>query len=132
MTPNIASNEVVSPRYVLEFTLPGLPRTANGSHGNWRAKHAQVRAWKQATFAHAWPKRPPEPLTRAVISFKRHSSTEPDFDNLAISFKPILDGLRQAGVIVDDKRANVGRPNYDWEYAPRNKGFISVRVESAP
>lgn len=121
-----------SPPYVLEFTLQGLPRTANGSHGHWRAKHAQVRAWKQAVFTAAWHKKPAQPLASAVLCLTRHSSTCPDFDNLVMSFKPIIDGLRQAGILVDDRKANIGEPKYKWIQAPRNAGFITVRVESAP
>lgn len=118
-------------RYVLEFTLPGLPRSANGSHGHWRVKHAQTKRWKQAVFTKAWPFKPPQPLTSAALTLTRMSSVEPDFDNLVAGFKPIIDGLRQAGVLSDDKRVNVGRPDYRWEYAPPKAGRVRVRVEGA-
>jgi Holliday junction resolvase RusA-like endonuclease len=117
--------------YLLEFELTGLPRTTNGSHGHWRAKAAQTKQWKQKVFAKAWPLRPSEPLDCALITFTRFSSVEPDFDNLVISFKPIMDGLRQAKIIVDDKKKNVGRPEYLWEYAPKGKGKIKIKIAAA-
>jgi len=41
---------------------------------------------------------PTRPLTEARIELVRHSSVEPDYDNLVGSFKAIIDGLRDAGV----------------------------------
>jgi Holliday junction resolvase RusA-like endonuclease len=117
--------------YVLQFELPGLPRTTNGSHGHWRTKAASVKKWKQAVFTKAWPRRPTEPLACAIITFTRCSSVEPDFDNLVISFKACMDGLRQAKIIVDDKKKNVGRPEYLWEYAPKGQGKIKIKIEQA-
>ena len=73
---------------------------------------------------------PPKPLKQASITLTRFSSVEPDYDNLVISFKPIIDGLRDAGVIVDDKFSVIGRPSYEWQKSPRNQGRIRVEVAS--
>jgi hypothetical protein len=116
-------------KYVLEFELKGLPRTTNGSHGHWRAKHARNKALKARVFASCWHLRPDSPLTLARITLTRISSVEPDFDNLVISFKPVVDGLRQAGIIIDDKRKNVGRPEYLWEKCKPGGGHIKIKVE---
>jgi Holliday junction resolvase RusA-like endonuclease len=69
-------------------------------------------------------------LRLARITFTRCSSVESDYDNLVISFKNCLDGLRAAGVIVDDRKANIGRPEYLWQKAPPNAGSIKVKVEA--
>lgn len=114
--------------YALEIELQGLPKTTNGSHQHWRVKHAQSKAWKTRVFALSWPKRPAQPLKRAKITYTRFSSTQPDFDNLVISFKAIQDGLRQAGIIADDKQANV-IGEYCWFKAQPKSGRITVRVE---
>jgi len=75
--------------------------------------------------------RPEKPLSRAKVIFTRHSSTPPDDDNLAGSFKSVRDGLKDAGVIVDDKSANIVA-EYRWSKTDRNKGFITVEIEEIP
>jgi Holliday junction resolvase RusA-like endonuclease len=114
--------------YVLEIIVPGLPRTPNARE-HYMAKAKHVAAWRSKVFAKAWPHKPPEPLAQARITFTRVSSSEPDYDNLVASFKACMDGLRQAKVIVDDKRANVGRPEYLWEKCAPKKGHVRVKVE---
>ena len=115
--------------YTLKFQLAGLPKIiSNGGHGNWRVKAARVRAMKHSVLLAVGIKKPKTPLTKARIVFTRHSSLEPDPDNLIISFKSCMDGLKLAGVIIDDRRINIGTSQYKWIYAPKNKGFITVEV----
>ena len=73
---------------------------------------------------------PPEPLAKATIHFTRYSSYTRgcDQDNLAASFKYVLDGLKQSRVIVDDNRNHV-IPTYDIGPAARNEGFIRIKIE---
>jgi len=115
--------------YSLTLTLPGLPSTPNARQ-HFMARARETKQWKRRVFSLAWPKRPEAPLTKASITFTRCSSVRPDYDNLVASFKPVLDGLRQARVIVDDKWANVGAPEYRWEMAKKAQGRILIRVES--
>lgn len=72
------------------------------------------------------------PLAKAKLTLTRHSSTEPDYDGLVSSFKPCIDALIMANVIENDRMSNVGKPTYLWELAPRNKGHITIKVESIP
>ena len=114
--------------YALEVRIAGLPDTPNArQHYMERARH--VKVWRQKVFTAAWPHKPERPLERAKITFTRHSSVEPDFDNCVASFKACLDGLRQAGVIVDDRKKNVGAPEYLWTRSSPKDGFITIRVE---
>lgn len=85
--------------------------------------------WRSAVALIAFPKKPKTPLKTAKITFTRHSAVCPDFDNLANSFKACLDGLRDAGVIIDDKMVNVGAPDYCWEKAKRGEGRITIQVD---
>jgi hypothetical protein len=123
--------------YSLNLKLPGLPNiTSNGPHGSWRAKAASVRIWKNAVrmALAAHHELPEKPLANVRIVMTRHSSLEPDPDNLGISFKACLDALKVdaksgfAGVIVDDKRIHIGKPEYLWKYAPRIRGFVTIEV----
>jgi hypothetical protein len=66
------------------------------------------------------------------VTCTRHSSREPDFENLAHSFKPCLDALtvRNGGapVLVDDSQEVIGQPTYLWEKAPPKEGRITLEV----
>lgn len=120
-----------SPSYLLRFTLQGLPKTTNaGGRQHWAVKAAEARNWKRAVLLVAGRNKPDSPLKKAKITFTRFSSAEPDFDGLVSSFKHVLDGLVDAGVIVSDKQSTIGQPTYLWKKAPQKQGYIQVDLES--
>lgn len=115
--------------YSLKIQLRGLPRLNTSDHIPWRVDQRETQQWCDAVHWHCKGKLPYAPLERARLRFTRHSSKEPDRgDNLNHSFKHIRDGLVRAGVIVDDKPEVVGDPVYQWEKAPRGKGFVTIEV----
>lgn len=113
---------------MITLTIQGLPSiTSNGPHGHWKAKWANSTKWKRLVAYALSGKLPRKPFKLAHVVMTRHSSHEPDFDNLAISFKPIMDGLVQAGVLIGDKASQV-RVEYKWAKAKQHKGFITIEV----
>lgn len=125
MTPSKVEN---SRRYLLEFELPGLPKTTNsGGRSHWTVKAREAKKWKNLVAVLA--SKPPTPLTKAKLTLTRCSAVEPDFDGLVSSFKHVVDGLVDARVIVNDKQSVIGQPAYLWEKASPGKGKIKVRVE---
>jgi Holliday junction resolvase RusA-like endonuclease len=64
----------------------------------------------------------------AEVRLVRHSATEPDWDNMVSSFKPIIDALETLRVIENDKMSVIGQPSYRWHKAPRGHGYIEVAV----
>lgn len=118
-----------SGEYCLEIFIGELPRTPNGSHGHWRVKAAATKLWRTRVEGLARPFKPESPLSLAKVTCTRFSSHEPDFDNLVSSFKPLVDGLKAAGVIVDDKSAHLER-EYLWQKASPRHGRITIRVEA--
>lgn len=118
--------------YRLDITIDGLPVTANGCRrlGHWSKVSKATKSWKTSVWAMALQAgRPNAPLAKAKLTLVRYSSVEPDFDGLVHSFKPVIDGLKLAGVILDDKRAVVGQPEYEWQRADPRAGRIRVIVE---
>lgn len=117
--------------YVLVCAVAGLPRSPNQVRGHWSVNAKRIKAWRiavvNAVMLNGGP--PERPLEHALITFTRHSSTEPDHDNNVASCKPLLDGLRDAGVIVDDKKRNVGAPEYKWAKCAPGRGRVEIRVE---
>ena len=119
--------------YRLNFTLQGLPETTNAarhSNGHWSARHKKDKSWKQQVWLEAQQKgRPKKPLHKATVTLIRYSASEPDFEGLVSSFKTILDGLTEAGVIANDSMSVIGQPIYYWRKAKLKEGKIEVFVE---
>ncbi|MFO0452151.1 MAG: hypothetical protein ACK52I_26450 [Pseudomonadota bacterium] len=52
-----------------------------------------------------------------------------DRDNARAAAKPAIDGLRDAGVIVDDRAKNVITDNVEWLPKPKTgKGFLEIVI----
>lgn len=117
--------------YALNFTIPMLPDSqAAAAKGNWRGRRAVKKRWQQHVRAIVLGDHyvPEKPLQRATVRCERHSSVEPDRDNLASSFKNIIDGLVLVGVIEDDKPSVIGSPDFVWIKAKRGEGHVRIQV----
>jgi Holliday junction resolvase RusA-like endonuclease len=114
--------------YRLDFELPGLPPTTNGSHGTWWAASTKRKMWRRAASQVSWIRRPKEPLESVALVLTRFSSSRPDRDNLAISFKPVVDGLKDGGIISDDTDEVIVRCDYKWVKESPKKGRIRIEV----
>lgn len=131
MTTLLLKTPKLEPKpYMLEFTIDGLPKTTNQfASMHWRARHKLTTTWKRAVWARCWHKRPDTPLIKAQVTLTRSSSQVSDFDGLVSSFKCIIDGLIEAGILVGDRPSHIGQPTYLWQKAPARKGHIKVKVE---
>lgn len=83
--------------------------------------------WRQRIVFAVGIRAPKRPLQRAQAILTRHSAREPDFDGLVHSFKSIVDGLKDAGVIVDDRPSNF-KAEYLWKKATPGKGWLEVSL----
>ncbi len=116
--------------YFLEFKLSGLPSLTNQILGrHWRTKAKHANTWKRKVWQATWHLKPPAPLQRAKVTITRHSTVCPDFDGMAGAGKTLLDGLVETGILVDDSMKIIGQPQYLWEFAKKNCGHVSIRVE---
>lgn len=116
---------------IAEFSIEGLPKLTNQSYrSHWRSRHAEAKKWKSLVTAHCLDKGITNlKLNSAVLTFKRHSSVEPDFDGLVSGFKNVIDGLKVSGVIIDDKPSIIGSPTYLWEKCAKGEGKITIKIE---
>lgn len=116
--------------YILEFELKGLPKTTNSmAAAHWTKRHGHAKRWKMVVYMAVRTKCPDTPLKRAQLTLIRCSSKDSDFDGLVSSFKHVIDGLVEAGVLENDRHENIGQPTYRQERAKRGHGFIKVKVE---
>lgn len=127
-------------KFELKLKINGLPKTLNqlNSLRHWALRHAHTKQWKQlvwqAILQNQACGRPPNSyathplLPKAHLKLIRCSSSQPDFDNLCGSFKCVIDGLKAAKIILDDKPEVIGQPIYEWRKAPRLEGHILIEV----
>jgi hypothetical protein len=119
--------------YRLELELRGLPPLQiAGARGHWATRWRKQARWKRDVATLAAFQRPPAPLERARVTLVRCCPSEPDPDNLAASFKPLLDGLVEARVLAGDTPDHFEgrRPTYGWEPAPARAGSVRLIVEA--
>lgn len=115
--------------YELSFVIAALPELPNRRRqGSWQATWKHAKQWKLWVECRCQDKKPAEPLEQAAIHLTRYSSVEPDPDNLAASFKPVIDGLTQSGIIVNDRSANVAL-QFSWKKVLPSMGAIRVEVK---
>ena len=120
---------------VVKFTLPGLPKSANGAHGNWYAAAAQKKEWRTNA---GWACKEAMqnagvmddiPWKKVRLTCTRFSTVKMDFDNLVISFKNCVDSLKDCGLITDDNQDIIVERFYNAAAAKRGQGHIEIMVE---
>lgn len=95
---------------------------------HWWTKVKEIQEWEKIIYFQTLGKLPKEPLKKARLVLTRHSSRAPDYDNLAISFKHIVDSLRKAKIIKNDSMDVIGKPEYNWVKCKNGQGFVEIEV----
>ena len=130
----------LAPKPILDLEIHELPSLYNVfMRKHWSAKKKETDYWhrlvqyqvNKINFQKQSKKALPPKLERYQLELARHSSTEPDYDGLVGSFKLVVDGLRHANVIADDRLSNSGPWNVSWVKCAKNQGKIEVRVYAA-
>jgi hypothetical protein len=114
----------------ITFEIPVLPKTPNsiGKASIW-ASHAERHKWRKIILGEFYEVGPKVPYKKSILTIIRCSSHEPDVDNLYSSNKFVIDGLKYAGFIIDDKPSNI-LLICKWEKAKRGEGKIIITLES--
>lgn len=116
--------------YNITFEINELPPTTNSQTGmHWSKKGREKKRWHFMVWQMVGSNKPKQPLKRAKLTLERFSSVRCDFDNLVISFKNVIDGLTECGVLEDDKYENIGQPTYIPVKCEPKRGKIRVTVE---
>lgn len=128
----------------IRLRVERLPRMNRGVH--WSAKPGERSLWGVLLRAALGRQPRPEggPLKHARVTFMRFSATRPDSgDNVNSSFKLCRDLLQPPGkpnklghlpnrgglgLIVSDSPKHLDAV-YQWQRAPRGKGYIEIVVE---
>lgn len=92
-------------KVTVKLSMPELPPGPNGSRGNPIAHAKWVKAWRDSAAEIVRETvGPVSPLTRArlTVVMRRKALGTADPDNDLARCKPILDGLRDAGLLARD------------------------------
>lgn len=117
--------------YWLKLRIDQLPKTINDiGRKHWWTKVKEIKEWEAIIHFQTLGKRPMKPLEKASVKFTRHSSRCPDYDNLAQSFKAVLDCLVKSKILKNDSMEVIGKPEYHWEKTKSRKGYIEIEVLS--
>lgn len=114
--------------YKLEIQINDLPKTRNALADRRWERRKEATKWHELVRHKAELARPAAPLRRATLHLVRHSSRCPDYDGLVSSFKYVIDGLVNCGIIIDDNMKVIEKPLYEWFKVKKNHGFITVEV----
>jgi len=122
--------------YELHFKMYGLPKSLNKAlRTNRYQRNDDYKFWYDAICEMLADKRPDFPLKRAKIKIVRYFYRELDFDGLVGSFKPIVDSLIHAGIIIDDNWKCLGSWDVDQKYCSKKEqssGFFELTVSELP
>lgn len=99
----VTVQEKASNSFSLKFTLETMPITLNAVlGGKWRARYKNFKLIHNLIHYKVRLEKPAKPIQKAKVTIWRYSSGTLDRDNMFFTFKPIVDGLVEAGVIQDD------------------------------
>ena len=112
-------------RHFVPF-LPMLPNQLLRAH--WRRQNRERDTWRMLVTK--FPKQS-EPPHRARVLIIRHSTHQPDQDNLFASVKWILDSLVERGQLMDDSPEHL-ELTVQWQRAKRGQGGTTIEVEPLP
>lgn len=111
----MTTQAVPVPLLVLTFDQPQKWPSANDRYGHWAPRARVTADWRRLgcqTARRAWKGAPPIAVpVRVEVTFHRPDRRRYDVGNLALTSKATIDGLVDAGVLVDDDSAHVIGPD---------------------
>lgn len=111
-----------------------LPKTPNELSGMHWGKVSKLRArWRYQTAylakVEAKAQKAKVPFKKVELTLIRGSSRKTDLDNIIASFKPLIDGLKDAGIITDDNPSVVVKIHAHWEQTKRDATFVRLVID---
>ena len=96
------------PVWVIKLPYTAPPLTLNTINQHWRKLWEKAKEVKRDAFFLAKAEQiPPQQRISVTLVYWPGSNAVHDADNMALTVKPLIDGLRQAGVVPDDRGRHV-------------------------
>ncbi len=117
--------------YSINVVIFRLPPGPNKDDAHWAGRSMTRASWRQMVHKAINARNLPlHPLEKFRLTCTRFSSSRPDYDNLVASFKSVVDGLKDCGVIYDDADKYAVERHYLWKHAGAGEGMIQLKVEA--
>ena len=124
------SNLEIKTLFLISFSIKALPPLGNAqTRKHFRERMKDVEVWAILVKAAIGKSIPKSPSPYCLLTLKRFSTKMPDYDGLVMSFKHVVDGIKNAGVLVDDNYAVTGQWDVTWaKVSHRKQEGIEVQV----
>jgi hypothetical protein len=116
-------------KYKRTEKINALPSLMNKSGHHWAVVEKARKQWHKWVDQAFMIGKPSKPISHCKLSLVRATANVCDYDNLVISFKPVVDGLVKAGIIADDDFQTVVDRHYSFLKVPRKEAHILITVE---
>jgi Holliday junction resolvase RusA-like endonuclease len=113
---------------VITLEIPRVPSSPNMLRSkHWRVRYRETKLWREEIgYAVLQIKPSLAPIPKAKVAIERRSKGIMDTDNLYGCVKPVIDGLRHAGVLVDDS------PDHIELTVTQSRGTPLTRIQIQP
>lgn len=124
-----AGNDLAGWMLHLPWAKNPAPMNRSGSRGGWRDAARQSRTVRDVAYQLALGRIPQQRRIRVLLHWHVTTKRTRDEDNLIRCMKHLVDGLKLAGVVVDDDRTYVLRdmPTIVHQ-APADGGYAHMRL----
>jgi Holliday junction resolvase RusA-like endonuclease len=114
--------------YEADFWIPELP-TLQADQMMLAVRSRYRKRWRKliGELVVYERQKPDAPLVEATLICTRYSKKAPDYGNLVYSFKPLVDGLVEHGVLKDDSMDVLKIEIYHWEKRGEGEG-VEIKV----
>ncbi len=118
--------------FKLDFKIFQLPASGNTFiHMHWAKKGRYSTKWHNLVYFETIGKTPKKPLEKCTIRIERYSARiQIDADNFITGSKPLFDGIKRAGIIMDDSLKVIGVPIVTFHKVPAKASpYIHIFIE---
>jgi Holliday junction resolvase RusA-like endonuclease len=94
---------------------------------HWAQRSRLNKIWRMKVNRSIGLKQPRKPLEKCFAIITKYGTRDCDFDNLVTSMKAVIDGLTDAGIMVDDSTKHFSC-EYKFEKCKRNDECLVIQV----
>ena len=100
-------------------------------HKHWRATYNEQKWWARQLSLLVIAHKIPAATGKRNVTIGRIGKRNLDIDNLYAGLKPVLDAMRQAGLIRDDDEAHLGLTAFQRRTESRQPAFTIITLADA-
>ena len=92
---------------------------------HWAQRSKLNKLWRARAYCAIGKDKPRYPLDKVRCIITKYSTRACDWDNMVTQFKPVIDGLVDAGVVIDD---SVEHFSAEYKFEKCKKSFEKIHI----